>query len=130
MKYKKLLFLMMFSCSSFALNLPPCNDSKVVDEVKQQNRLSVITDLIGAAKEPDKKLVDDLSKTLKGLDIKLKNISNMNLKNDSGVLVCRTEIGLFVGNELKKDAAVLYIIEKDKSDPSKFQVISNIAKFN
>ena len=121
---------MMLSCSSFASNLPQCGDNKVIDEVRQQNRSSVIADLIGAVKEPDKQLVDDLSKTLKGLDIKLKNISNMNLKNDSGVLVCRAEIGLFVGNELKKDAAVLYVVEKNKSDPSKFQVISNIAKFN
>ena len=92
---------MMLSCSSFASNLPQCGDNKVIDEVRQQNRSSVIADLIGAVKEPDKQLVDDLSKTLKGLDIKL-----------------------------KKDAAVLYVVEKNKSDPSKFQVISNIAKFN
>ncbi|OCG62224.1 hypothetical protein [Gilliamella sp. Fer4-1] len=129
MKCKKILFLMMLSCSSFAANLPACNDSKVIDEVRQQNKMSVVANLAGIKNLNDPS-INEISKQLKSLDIKLKNITDLQLKNDSGILVCRTEIGLFVGDKLKKDDIVLYVIEKDKNDPNKFQVKSKIAAFN
>jgi hypothetical protein len=129
MKCKKILFLMMLSCSSFAANLPACNDNKVIDEVRQQNKMSIVANLAGIKNLNDPS-INDISKQLKSLDIKLKNITDLQLKNDSDFLVCRTEIGLFVGDKLKKDDIVLYVIEKDKNDPNKFQVKSKIAAFN
>jgi Fe-S cluster assembly iron-binding protein IscA len=129
MKYKKILFLMMLSCSSFAAHLPACDDNKVIDEVRQQNKMSVVANLMGSKNLNDSS-INDISKQLKGLDVKLKNITDLHLKNDSGLLVCRTEIGLFIGDKLKKDDVVLYVIEKDKNDPDKFQVKSKIAAFN
>jgi hypothetical protein len=129
MKCKKILFLMMLSCSSFAANLPACNDNKVIDEVRQQNKMSIVANLAGIKNLNDPS-INEISKQLKSLDIKLKNITDLQLKNDSDFLVCRTEIGLFVGDKLKKDDIVLYVIEKDKNEPNKFQVKSKIAAFN
>lgn len=41
----------MILCSSFAVNLPACNDNKIIAAVRQQNKLSMMANLMGSTQE-------------------------------------------------------------------------------
>lgn len=82
----------MILCSSFAVNLPACNDNKIIAAVRQQNKLSMMANLMGSTQEWNQSAIKDTSKLLKIFDIKLKKLTKLQPKNDLGLLFTRLKL--------------------------------------